>query len=160
MKFYLLALLFICDNNTFVNKKEEPITITGKVINIIDGDTFDLLKTDSTTIRVRMNGIDCPERSQDFYQVAKDALASYIFEKEVKLESGGNDRYNRVLADVYFENEYINLKMIVNGYAWHYKKYSTDMILARAEINAQDAHLGLWIMKNPIAPWDYRHPKK
>lgn len=136
--------------------------IYGRVIKIVDGDTFDILKDDQTTLRIRINGIDCPERKQDYYKVSKDALGSYIFGKMVRLTIHGTDRFRRILADVYVGDENINLKMISNGFAWHYKKYSQDPEMALAEIDAQNKKLGLWEIANPVAPWNYRrdHQKK
>ena len=129
---------------------------TGKVIKIVDGDTFDLLTKEKITLRIRMNGIDCPERKQDFYQSAKNALAGYVFNKEVKLLITGRDRNKRIIATVYCNGENINLAMIQNGYAWHYKKYSTDTVYAKAEHQARLARKGLWRMVQPVAPWDFR----
>jgi len=129
---------------------------TGTVIKIIDGDTFDLLTKNKNTIRVRMNGIDCPERKQDFYKVAKDALAEYIFNKEVRLVTTGWDRNKRTIALVYCDEENINLAMIKNGYAWHYKKYSADSSFAKAEKQARIGKKGLWKMNNPLPPWKFR----
>jgi micrococcal nuclease len=131
----------------------------GKVIKIVDGDTFDILTENQIIIRIRMNGIDCPERRQDYYQVCKDALGDYIFGKEVTLTTYGTDRYKRTIAEVYFGNEDINLKMITNGYAWHYKKYSSDAKMAEAEVVARNHKYGLWAMINPVAPWDFRSKK-
>ncbi|MES1217719.1 MAG: thermonuclease family protein, partial [Bacteroidota bacterium] len=119
--------------------------------------TFDVLTKENGTIRIRMNGIDCPEKKQDYYQVAKDALGSFIFKKEVHLVTFGNDRYKRTIANVFINGENINLLMIKNGYAWHYKKYSSDLAFANAENEARDAKRGLWKMKDPVAPWDFRH---
>jgi micrococcal nuclease len=133
--------------------------ITGKVIKIIDGDTFDLLLKANTTIRVRMNGIDCPEKKQPYFKNAKQALAINIFGKTISIVSKSKDKYKRTLADVYFNKEHINLKMVANGFAWHYKKYSSNIILAKAELNARTKKIGLWSFPNPIAPWDFRKIK-
>lgn len=134
------------------NEKEQ----IGKVIKIVDGDTFDMLTKEKGTLRIRMNGIDCPERKQDFYQSAKNALAAYIFRKEVKLSITGRDRNKRIIATVYYNGENINLAMIQSGNAWHYKKYSTDTTYAKAEQQARLARKGLWRMDHPVAPWDFR----
>lgn len=154
---YSLMLLSCTTRNTTIEKNN---AVTGKVIKIVDGDTFDLLIEDKTTIRIRMNGIDCPERKQDYYQVCKDALAKCIFDKNVTLITHGKDRYTRTIADVFYKNENINLDMLKNGFAWHYKKYSSDPIMAKAEEDARKAKIGLWSMKDPIAPWNYRKFKK
>lgn len=132
------------------------IVLSGKVTRIIDGDTFDLLTASKTTVRVRMRGIDCPERKQDFYQAAKNALALYIFQKEVKIVSSHRDRNRRLIATVFSGGRNINLAMVKEGYAWHYRKYSNDRDLAAAESQARAAAKGLWSGKNVIAPWRFR----
>jgi micrococcal nuclease len=129
---------------------------TGRVIKIVDGDTFDLLTNEKFTLRIRMNGIDCPERKQGFYQSAKNALAAYIFNKDVTISITGRDRNKRTIATVYCKGENINLAMVKNGYAWHYKKYSSDTTYAKAEREARLAKKGLWRMDDPVAPWDFR----
>ncbi|MEP7374459.1 MAG: thermonuclease family protein [Chitinophagaceae bacterium] len=154
-------ILFIClllINSRQASRQSALNTVeqTSKVIKIVDGDTFDVLTKEKTTLRIRMNGIDCPERKQDFYQSAKNALAGYIFNKEVTLFITGRDRNKRTIATVYCNGENINLSMIKNGYAWHYKKYSSDTIYAKAEKVARLARKGLWRMDHPVAPWDFR----
>ena len=147
-------LLISCNsgNSPVLNQNK----LIGKVVKIIDGDTFDVLLVDNTTVRIRMFGIDCPERRQDYYQVCKDALGEYIFGKNVELILHGKDAYRRTLAEVFFQKENINVKMVKNGFAWHFKKYSSDLIIAEAENNARKAKIGLWKMDNSIAPWKYR----
>jgi len=153
---YTILLLSCSNKNT---STETNGSINGKVIKIVDGDTFDILTSNNTTLRIRMNAIDCPERTQDYYQVCKDALGGYIFGKKVSLITYGTDRYKRTIAEVYFGTEDINLKMIVNGYAWHYKKYSSDAKMAQAEEEAKLQKNGLWAMINPVAPWAFRTKK-
>ena len=132
---------------------------SGKVVKIIDGDTFDMLTPENKTVRIRMNGIDCPERKQDYYQVAKDGLGNMIFQKNVELQVTGRDRNKRLIAIVFCNKQNINLAMIRQGYAWHFKKYSSDSSFARAELEARKKKLGLWKMDNPIPPWEFRNKK-
>ncbi|HEV2832284.1 MAG TPA: thermonuclease family protein [Hanamia sp.] len=159
MKLILLSafLFFNYPTKTFLNTNK---SFDGKVIKIVDGDTFDVLTNNNSTIRIRMNGIDCPERKQDYYQVCKNALAQFIFGKNVQLVTHGKDRYQRIIADVFYKNENINVAMIQNGFAWHYKKYSSDERMAKAEQNARIKKTGLWKMKDAIAPWDFRKLNK
>ena len=153
----LFAFISLGCANTDETRSSVDEELYGTVVKIVDGDTFDLLTTENNTVRIRMNGIDCPERKQDFYQVAKDALATYIFKNKVQLITFGKDRYGRVLATVFSNGQNINLAMVRDGYAWHFKKYSSDSSLAKAENEAMEAKKGLWKMANPIAPWDYRY---
>ncbi|MEO6682724.1 MAG: thermonuclease family protein [Ginsengibacter sp.] len=119
-----------------------------------------MLTKDTVKIRVRLHGIDCPERRQDYYQICKDALSGYIFGKNVSLVTHGKDRWKRTIAEVYLGTENINLKMVRNGYAWHYIKYSKDQKLAEAEAEARKHRRGLWNMKDPLPPWNHRKPVK
>ena len=155
----LIPLAFILPSCTSLWEKQSSVKdeLNGIVVKIVDGDTFDLLTKENTTIRIRMNSIDCPEKKQDYYQVAKDALATYILKKDVQLITFGKDRYGRVLANAFSNGQNINLAMVRDGYAWHYKKYSSDTAFAKAENEARAAKRGLWQMANPIVPWDYRH---
>lgn len=132
-------------------------TLSGKAIKIVDGDTFDLL-VGSITYRIRLSGIDTPERGQDFYQKAKEALSNYCRNQILTIKYSSKDRNGRLIADVYTSTgTWINLKLVEEGMAWHFKKYSTDKILAAAEIKARNQKIGLWVMSNAIAPWYWRN---
>lgn len=156
MKLFITALLFL-----FLHTSPSPITTisvkqTGRAVKIIDGDTFDLLTKEKKILRIRLYGIDCPERKQDFYQSAKKALAGYIFNKEVEVSITGRDRNRRMIGMVFCNAQNINLAMIKDGYAWHYKKYSADTAFAKAEKQARAERKGLWSKSNAIAPWEFR----
>jgi micrococcal nuclease len=135
-----------------------PATLTGKAVKIIDGDTFDLL-SNGTVYRIRLNGIDCPERGQPYYQQAKNVLGNACFQLQVTVKYSSKDRNGRLLGDVYVNGKYVNLMLVQQGYAWHFKKYSKDAQLARAETTARTAKLGLWKEENAIAPWEWRKRK-
>lgn len=135
-----------------------PAALTGKAIKMIDGDTFDLL-SNGTVYRIRLNGIDCPERSQPYYQQAKNFLANACLKQQVTVTYSSKDRNGRLLGNVYVNGKLINLTLVQQGYAWHYKKYSKDVQLARAETAARAAKLGLWKDGNAIAPWEWRKMK-
>lgn len=151
----ILSILFLLIFPLIIN----ATTISGKVIKILDGDTFDLLTNDFKTIRIRLADIDAPEKKQDFGEVSKRALASYIFGKNVQVEYSKQDRNGRIIGTIWSYDENINLKMVENGFAWHFKKYSTLTIFANAEIKAKSMKKGLWVQNNAIAPWEYRHTK-
>jgi micrococcal nuclease len=160
MKIFLVYMFaFLCSSFGNVVVKND-YSLTAKVIKIVDGDTFDVLTQSNEVIRIRMNGIDCPERRQDYYQVCKDALSNYIFGCDVQLTVHGKDRYKRTIADVFYQNKNINLLMIRNGFAWHYKKYSPDAEMAKAEVKARGEGIGMWKIKQPVAPWDFRKARK
>ncbi len=156
MKILLLYFLLLLGGFKQQNIVHKNDLLSGKVIRIVDGDTFDILNDSGVTMRIRINGIDCPERKQDYYQVCKNALADLIFGKKVTLATHGTDRYKRTIGDVYCDGRNIGLLMIEKGLAWQYKKYSSDAAMAAAEKRARHAKIGLWKNKNPVAPWDFR----
>ena len=134
--------------------------ITGKVIGISDGDTITIL-VNNEKIKIRLNGIDCPEKAQDFGNKAKEFTSTACFAKKVTVKSFGKDRYGRTLGDVILPNGInLNKELVRAGLAWHYKKYSTDTVLAHLEILAQQEKMGLWIQPNCIPPWEFRNIKK
>ena len=132
-------------------------TFTGIVIKVTDGDTIVVLTETKEQIKVRLEGIDCPEFKQDFGYKAKQATSNLCFNKEVRIEKSGVDQYGRTLAFVYVGDICVNKELLKLGMAWHYKHYNKDPELARLEDYARAAKLGLWSQPNPVAPWDFRH---
>lgn len=121
---------------------------------MIDGDTFDM-RLDGKQVRVRMYGIDAPERKQAYYRKSKETLSDLIYGRKIRIEKRDTDRYKRIVADVYLDEEWINLKMIQRGMAWHFTRYSSNATLARAEHDARASRKGLW-SQQAVAPWNYR----
>lgn len=107
-------------------------TLTGKVVKVTDGDTITVL-VEKQEITIRLNTIDAPERGQDFGQKSKEALADLVFRKEVRIETHGKDRYGRTIGDVYVGSIFVNEKMVEDGWAWNYLKYSKSQRLADLE---------------------------
>lgn len=134
--------------------------INCRVIGVADGDTFTCLTADKKQVRVRMNSIDAPEKSQAFGNQAKQALSHLIYGKTVELNVKGTDRYGRSLSDVLVNGKSINKSMVANGYAWAYRKYllpSERAEYLNLEAQAKGNKRGLWIDPNPIYPSEYRH---
>lgn len=138
-------------------KHPKPIveTFTGKVISVADADTISVLK-DKRPVRIRLEGIDAPESGQEHGNKAKQALSKMIHGEIVKIEVTGTDRYQRLLAVVRFHGDSINEQLVKDGWAWHFKEYNSDPTLARLEVEARKAKVGLWAHANPIPPWEYR----
>ncbi len=130
-------------------------TLTGKVVRIADGDTVTIL-VGANQVRVRLFGIDAPERGQDYSRKSKEALADLVIEKEVRVVVHDKDRYGRTVGDIYVGDTFVNEKMIKDGWAWNYAHYSKSKHYAELEREAREARKGLWAGKNPIPPWDYR----
>lgn len=131
--------------------------IKGKVIAILDGDTYEILLPENKTIRIRMEGIDAPEKGMPYYRVSKNYLGTLCFKKEVRIEIMGTDLHDRILAYSYLEDgTELSQEMIKAGLAWHFKKYSSDSTLSNLEIEAKNARKGLWSDNNPMPPWTNR----
>lgn len=132
---------------------------TYKVIGIVDGDTVDVLVNNSP-LRLRLNGIDTPERGQPFGEKAKSELSKLIGGKFVQYIVRDTDRYNRSIADIYIGDQYVNLWLVQQGLAWHYVAYSDDPQLAAAEESAKAAKRGLFSDSRRVAPWNWRRLSK
>jgi micrococcal nuclease len=151
--FLTAALPLVSIGQTKIELKD----FKGKVIKIVDGDTYDVLTKDYKTIRIRMNGIDAPEKKQAFGQKSKDYLGSLCFGKEVQIKPKNYDRNKRLIADSFTASgKDLSREMVRAGYAWHFKKYSSDKILAADENHARALRAGLWVDNEPVAPWTYR----
>ena len=134
--------------------------LAGRVVGVADGDTLTVLDASRSTTKVRLAGIDAPESSQDFGSRAKQALASKVFEREVRVGVTDQDRYGRAIGDIYLEGRWINEELVREGLAWHYTDYSDDARLARAEREARAEGIGVWSAGAPTAPWDYRRGRR
>lgn len=133
----------------------------GKVIKIQDGDTFTLLTSNNDEVKVRMHGIDAPEKKQAYGQASKKHLSDLIYGKHVCVVQKGKDKYKRFLGIAYLENgENVNYRMVEDGYAWHFTKYSDDDYQALLEKRARTFKKGIWQEPNPLAPWDFRAMSK
>lgn len=140
--------------------------ITGKVVVISDGDTITVLTASTKEYRIRLNGIDAPEKAQPFGQASKKNLSGLIGQQVVSVEWSKQDRYGRTLGKITLNGKDINLEQVKAGMAWHYKKYQNDQLpddrekYAEAENSARSARVGLWQDSNPMPPWGWRHPSK
>lgn len=128
---------------------------SGQVVGVVDGDTVDVLHQQQT-IRIRLAGIDAPERRQAFGQRARQALADMTFHREVEVIPSGTDRHGRVLAVLTIKGVSVNVQLVRAGMAWVYRAYTTDPQLFAAEREAQESRRGLWADPNPVPPWDFR----
>lgn len=128
----------------------------GKSINVDDGDTFTFLSKQKVAYRIRLDGIDAPEKGMPYAKKAKEYLAALLLNQEIELRVVSADRYGRYVGKVYCNGAEISLLMLRAGYAWHYGKYNRDAAFSEAERSARGQRNGLWQDKNPIAPWTVR----
>jgi len=135
--------------------------LSGKVVSITDGDTVIVLDSLNMQHRIRLAGVDCPEKSQDFGQVARNFTAQFCYQKNVKVIIQSTDRYGREIGTLIVnKTDSLNAELLKSGLAWHYKQYDHTPAFARYENKARQAKRGLWKDQNPIAPWNFRKDKK
>ena len=136
--------------------------MTGRVVGIIDGDTIDVLMPGFQVARVRLAGIDAPERGQAFGTAAKAALSELVFARQVVVHWKKRDRYERLVGKVTVLGADANLAMVARGMAWHYVRFEAEQergdraAYAQAEREAREQRRGLWADPRPVAPWDHR----
>lgn len=130
---------------------------SGKVIGVADGDTITVL--DGTAqIKIRLNGVDCPEKAQAFGTKAKQFTSALVFGQTVTIRAKEKDRYGRTVGDVVLaDGRILNHELVRAGYAWWYQKYAPgDTVLQGLEAEARVAKVGLWADPNAVAPWEFR----
>lgn len=132
--------------------------LNGKVISVTDGDTIKILTPEREQIKIRLYGIDAPEKKQPYGADAKRFLSDLVAGKNVRIEERGKNRYKRTLGIVYLKDNDINEILVLNGYAWAFTKYSK--IYESQERQARNKGLGLWQDKNPIKPEIWRKIKQ
>lgn len=154
---YVVVLLFLLP---LLALKPPSYTLKGKAVRIVDGDTFDLL-VDKTTYRIRLAGIDAPEKGQDFGTASKQLLGTLCKDELLTVVVTDTDRNKRKIAEVYTGKKlWVNKEMIAKGMAWHFIKYSSSKELAAAEQQARKNKAGLWNANNAVAPWEWRKKRR
>lgn len=138
----------------------------GTVVGVSDGDTLTLLDANKTQHRIRLDGIDAPERTQPYGQRARQSLAALAHGRVASADCPKVDRYGRAVCRVYIDGVDVGLEQIRRGYAWHYVKYAHEQRAidrahyAQAESDARAKNAGLWSFADPVPPWDYRRLSK
>jgi endonuclease YncB( thermonuclease family) len=127
-------------------------------IRVVDGDTIQA-EAKGKEIKIRLVEIDAPEMNQPFGFQSKNFLNKLLYERDVTLIAKGEDRYGRILGEIYADGESANKSMIKSGFAWVYDRYVQDLSLYRYQDQAKSKNLGLWQAENPIAPWVWRKQK-
>ena len=138
----------------------DPEQFTARVVSIADGDTLTVSDAASVQHKVRLQGIDAPERGQPFGTVARERLAALVMGKTVTVHNDGRDKWGRTLGRIEIEGQDVNRQMVADGMAWHYVKFNNDARLAAAERAARAAKRGLWGDAKPVPPWEWRATEK
>ena len=141
-------------------------TITGRVVGVADGDTITVLDADKMQHKIRLSGIDAPEKKQPFGNRSKESLSALTFDKTVAVETTKRDKYGRQIGKVLADGRDVNLVQIERGMAWFYRQYrreqSTDdqRLYEAAEDAAKAGKRGLWRDDGPVPPWEFRRAKR
>lgn len=140
--------------------------IRGRVVGIADGDTLTLLDDSDQQHKIRIGGIDAPEKRQPFGQRSKENLSRLAFSKPAEATCPKRDRYQREVCTVTVDGRDIGLEQIRAGLAWWYRKYAKEqpplqrVDYEQAESSARQQRVGIWADGEPIPPWEFRHPKE
>ena len=140
-------------------------TLQGKVVSVADGDTLTVLDDNKTQHKIRLKGIDAPEKAQAFGQKSKQSLNQLAHSKMVTVEFEKKDKYGRTVGKVLLNGTDVCLEQIKLGMAWHYKQYQSEQskedrdTYAQAEQTARTQVVGLWKDKSPTPPWEFRRQR-
>jgi micrococcal nuclease len=132
-------------------------SFSGRVVSIADGDTISVMRSGRAE-RVRLWGIDCPEKRQPFGTRARQFTGELAFGKDVKVIVRDVDRYGRTVGDVILpDGRSLSRELVRAGLAWWYRHYARgDRELEKLETYARRARRGLWADRNAVPPWEWR----
>ncbi len=130
-----------------------------KVVAVLDGDTV-LIKRAKGLAKVRLAGIDAPEKAQTFGETAKRSLATMVMGRQIKIVSVAVDQYGRIVANISVNGVDVNAEQVRLGMAWEYSRFHNNAALLALQKEAQAVPRGLWAMSDPTPPWEWRkaHP--
>ena len=155
-------------------------SLLGRVVGVTDGDTVTVLDAAKAQHKVRLAGIDAPEKGQPFGERSKENLSRLVFGRDVRVDWRKTDRYGRLVGTVWVVSPDMpcrdkpdcpktldaGLAQLTVGLAWHYKKYAHEQEpqqrgqYAFAEEEARAKRVGLWKDPNPVPPWEWRSAKR
>ena len=168
--FCALALLF-----ALLAQPLGAATLAGRVIHVADGDTLTVLDDQHRSHKIRIAGIDAPERGQPFGRRSAEALIRLTTNRFVTVDGGKTDRYQRRVGIVRVAppgcascepSVDVGLALIDAGLAWHYRAYEREQNAAdreryrTAEDDARARQNGLWADVSPTPPWDWRRARR
>lgn len=153
--FGALMLLLGCQNAD--QPEVQTSTTSGHVVRLADGDTFTLLVAGNKQLKVRLYGIDAPERAQDFGNVSRSKMQELTKGHTISIEVKDTDRYGRTVGIAHRDDGLnLNEEMLRSGLAWHYKAFDKNKKWDQLEQEARKKKLGLWSRPNPTPPWQWR----
>ena len=149
----LLLILLVC---FLACQPPEEGILKGKIVSVADGDTVILLTDNDERVKIRLLGIDAPERGQDYGTKARQYLNDLCYQKQVIVHYTEKDQYDRILGVLYVGDMNVNEEMVRQGLAWYYSHFVTDHRLDSLEQLARKEKLNIWSMKNPVSPYEFR----
>lgn len=137
------------------------IEFSGSIVSVLDGDTIEVLHDDRAE-RIRLKGIDCPEKGQPYGKRSKHAVSELVFDRSITIQPHGHDKYSRTIGDVLLPNgTNVNHILVKEGWCWWYRKYAPgDTVLEGLERDAQEWRRGLWADPQPVPPWEWRKRRR
>lgn len=161
----------------FAFSQAAAASLTGQVVGVSDGDTITVLDADHQSFKIRLSGIDAPEKKQPFGQRSKQHLSDLVYGRTVDVIWHKRDRYRRIVGQVMVappscpapacpKTTDAGLRQVEAGMAWWYRKYSREQAgedaaaYERAEDLARSRRQGLWSEPNPVAPWEWRKARR
>lgn len=130
--------------------------LSGQVVDVVDGDTVDIQHDDGIA-RIRLHGIDAPEKGQNFAHHATQFLEGLTAGQSLTVDTRGQDQSGHTIGEVFlFDGRHLNKELVKVGLAWWFCQFSADPELHQLEDDARAAKLGLWSDPDPVPPWVFR----
>jgi len=153
----LVAAALLIPTGPVAAQIEPGQSFTGKIVEVTDGDTFDIRRSIGGQVTVRLFGVDAPESSQPYGTAATRAARRIIDGSSVRVAVEDVGRYGRAVARIEVGGGDLSEMMVRQGYGWHYDEYAPNATeLARLERQARNAKRGLWKQSNPTPPRRWR----
>jgi endonuclease YncB( thermonuclease family) len=137
-----------------------------RVVAVVDGDTLRVRDSMGKMHRIRLGGIDAPERAQPYSRRSARQMQALVLRQNVRVEPRKTDRYGRTVAKVWRGELDVAMAQVEAGMAWHYKAYEAEqapvdrLAYAQAEEGARSAKRGLWQDPQPVPPWEFRRQRR
>lgn len=138
------------------------LSMRGRVVGVSDGDTLTFYEVGRRELKIRISGIDAPEKKQAFGRAAKAKLSEIAFQREAVATCHKIDRFRRLICNVEIDRKDVGLELIRSGAAWHFKRYQAEQppeeaeAYRRAEELARLRKVGLWGEPHAVPPWEWR----
>ncbi len=163
----LICAVLLCLNGTAhgeASRAESEHEFSARVIAVLDGDTVLILRQQPTSgerhargpVKIRLAGIDAPEKEQAYGPPSHDALAEMVLHKQIRVHTVAIDKYGRSVAQLEVGGLSVNEEMVRRGMAWEYSHFHSDRNFIVLEAEARQSRRGLWAQREPTPPWQWR----